>query len=99
MAPPLPQVVANNVRAKLDVHDNDTGVAKLIKLGFANGTAQRILGGQTSIGLKILEKLAKRLHMQPWMLCVPELDDQDSQPRQRRWGHTRLSTQPHARHE
>lgn len=38
------------------------------------GTAQRILSGETSVGIEILEQLATAFRVTPWQLLVPGLD-------------------------
>ena len=44
------------------------------ELGLKNGTAQRVLAGETSIGLELLAVLAEKLRVEPWQLLVPGLD-------------------------
>lgn len=70
----LKRVILANVRALLGIAEHKAGVAQLIRLGFANGTAQRILDETTSIGVDILERLASRLGVEAWQLCVPNLN-------------------------
>lgn len=74
MADDLKKVVAGNVRALLGLQPGEKGIARLIALGFSNGNAQRVLGGETSIGLDVLGELAKALNVQPWQLCTPNLE-------------------------
>ena len=66
-------VVRDNVRRLLGLRPGESGVSQVMALGFANGTAQRILDGETSLGLDTLSKLAARLGVEPWQLCVPDL--------------------------
>lgn len=73
MAIPVKQIVQENVRALLGLQADESGVAKLMKRGFANGTAQRILDAETSLGVDVLERLAKALEVEPWQLCAPKL--------------------------
>lgn len=68
----------DNVLALLRHHDgelrgNESGVSRLVKRGFALGTAQRVLGGQTSVGLDIVAELAEAFGVQPWQLLTPGL--------------------------
>jgi hypothetical protein len=49
-------------------------VSRLIALGFSNGNAQRLLGGETSIGANLLQQVAEVFEVQPWQLLVPGLD-------------------------
>lgn len=65
MADDLKIILRQNVRALLGLQDGESGVSKLIKLGLSNGNAQRILGGETSVGLDVLAQLADALHLQP----------------------------------
>lgn len=73
-------VVAENVKALLrhrfSIPDSgkDPGVSFLLKLGFANGTAQRLLAGTTDYRVGTLDMLAQALGVQSWQLLVPGLD-------------------------
>ena len=70
----LKSTVAKNVRALLGLGPDDRGAtAALIKLGFSNGDATRILGAETSLGIDKMAKLAEALNVEPWMLFVPDL--------------------------
>lgn len=62
------------MRALLGLRPGQAGVAEVMRLGFANGTASRLLAGQTSLGANVLADLANKLGVQPWQLCVPNLD-------------------------
>ena len=44
---------------------------------IANGNVTRLLGGETSVGLDLLDRLAKFFHVQPWALLVPNLNPAD----------------------
>lgn len=71
-------VLRDNVKALLEKRAREDktqkpGISGLIAMGIPNGTAQRILGGKTSIGLDVVEKLAKGLKVSPWVLLVPQL--------------------------
>lgn len=70
----LKEIVAANVRRLLRLEEGESGVSKLIRLGVANGTAQRVLGGTTAIGVDVLDSLARKLHVEPWQLLVENLD-------------------------
>jgi hypothetical protein len=74
MRPDIKLTIRDNVRRLLNLQDDAAGVKRLIDLGFPNGTAQRILGGTTSIGVDQLDLLADRLKVEPWQLCLPGLD-------------------------
>lgn len=73
-APTLPATITANVRRLLKLPDDEPGVAKVMKLGFANGTAQRILDSETALGSDTLERLADGLGVHAWQLLVPDLD-------------------------
>jgi hypothetical protein len=81
MSKDLKLLVRRNVRALLGIAPDDerSHVAMLIKLGIPNGHAQRIMAGETSLGLDMLQTLADALKVDPWLLLVPELDP-DARP-------------------
>ena len=58
-------VLRDNVRRLLGLQAGESGVQRLIDKGFANGTAQRVLGGQTSVGVDVVEKLAAAFDVAP----------------------------------
>lgn len=66
-------VLRDNVRRLIGLQAGESGVQRLIDKGFANGTAQRVLGGQTSVGLDVVEKLAAAFDVAPWKLLAPDL--------------------------
>lgn len=75
----LRPIVAKNVRACLGhkypgMKPHETGVSKLVSLGLSQGTAARLLRGETDVGLGLLADLAHALDLQPWHLLVPDLD-------------------------
>lgn len=51
---------------------NEKGTTRLMQCGLTNGSAQRVLGGDTDVGLSVVEKLAGGLHVEPWQLLVPD---------------------------
>lgn len=67
-------VVRENVRRLLRLAPGESGVAKLMRRGFSNGTAQRLLGGETSFGVDLLAEVSAAFGLEPWQLCVPNLD-------------------------
>lgn len=77
------ETIRANVIACLKAGGVDAGgrgaVSALIKLGFSNGTAQRIMDGSTSIGLDIIDKLAGKFAIEPWRLIARDLG-QDEAP-------------------
>lgn len=88
MAQNLKATIRDNVRRLLNLAPGDSGVTQVMALGFANGTAQRILDDKTMIRVNQIEALAARLRVQPWQLCVPGLDPDrlpDIEPRSFRW--------------
>lgn len=71
----LPAIVAANIKAVLAHRQGEpVRVSDLIKLGFANGTAQRFMKGETSIGLDMLQRVAEKLGLEPWQLLLADLD-------------------------
>lgn len=74
MAEDLKITIRENIRALLGLDPGESGVSKLIRLGLSNGNAQRLLGGETSVGLDVLSQCASALHVEPWQLCVPGID-------------------------
>lgn len=46
---------------------------RLIDKGIPNGTAQRVLGGQTSVGLDVVDRLAHVFNVPAWRLLAPGL--------------------------
>jgi hypothetical protein len=74
MQPTLKMTIRDNVRRLLGLAEDESGVSRVMALGFSNGTAQRILDSETSIGVDVLEKLADGLKLAPWQLCVPNIE-------------------------
>lgn len=66
-------MLRNNVRLLLGLAEGESGVQRLIDKGYTNGTAQRILGGETSIGLDIVDRLAATFGVPAWRLLAPNL--------------------------
>lgn len=64
----------------LGVVGNDKGIAKVMKLGFVNGNAARILDDHTSIGVNLLEEVAHALNVESWKLCYPDFRGELSPP-------------------
>ena len=72
-------VVRDNVLALLThvggpLPAGQSGVTRLKNMGVAQGTAQRVLGGETSIGIDVLQQIAELFKLEPWQLLVPGLD-------------------------
>lgn len=79
MPAPLPAIVAANVLALLrkqhpDMRSHETGITRLLQAGMTQGSAQRILKGETKLNLGTLEEVAKALRVPVWQLLVPDLD-------------------------
>ena len=53
---------------------NESGVQRLVNLGIPNGTVQRLLGAETSIGLDVIEQVAAVLGVAPWRLLRPQVE-------------------------
>lgn len=74
---PIKTVLWENVRALMLKHyeeENINRLARDAKVGPA--TVQRIKDGNTSIGIDVLEKLAKTFGVKPWQLIAPGLSDE-----------------------
>lgn len=52
--------------------ENLTRLAK--DCGFGPGTASRLKEAKTSVGVEIIDKIAKHFHVESWELLVPEFD-------------------------
>ncbi len=52
--------------------ENVTGFARWAKIGV--GSVQRIREQKTSVGLEIIEKIARKAKLDPWQMLVPDLD-------------------------
>lgn len=74
MGTDLKITVRDNIRRLLRLKEGESGVGRLMEHGFVNGTAQRILAGETSLGVDLLAKLAGAFRVQPWQLLVPGID-------------------------
>lgn len=71
----MKHVVRDNVRRLLGLAPGASGVSELMrKSGLKNGSAQRVLAGETSIGLDLLAELARSFGLQPWQLLIEGLD-------------------------
>lgn len=78
--PPVRETIAANVRALLERDGGPlagrerSGISRLMARGYSNGTAQRILSGETSLGIDLIEQLAATFGVQPWQLLIEGLD-------------------------
>jgi transcriptional regulator with XRE-family HTH domain len=52
--------------------ENLTRLARDCKIG--PGTASRIKAAETSVGLEVIDKIAKKFHVDAWELLVPGFD-------------------------
>jgi hypothetical protein len=50
---------------------NEKGTTRLMQCGLTNGSAQRVLTGDTDVGLSVVETIASGLRVEPWQLLVP----------------------------
>lgn len=69
------RVLWKSVSALMHKHygeENLTRLARECKIG--PGTASRMKEGETSVGLEIIDKIAKRFGVQSWELLVPNFD-------------------------
>ena len=72
---PAKAVLWQNVKALMDARygkENLTRLAADAKIG--PGTATRIKEQKTSVGLDVLEQIAKAFGVEPWQLLVPGMD-------------------------
>lgn len=73
----LKTVLWENVRALMVQRygaENLTRLARDAKLG--PGTATRIKAAETSVGLDVIEKIARAFKVEPWQLLAPGLSDE-----------------------
>jgi transcriptional regulator with XRE-family HTH domain len=68
----LRQNVLNLLAEDRPLKSNESGVQRLVRLGVANGTAQRILNAEASVGLDVIEQVAYVLRVSPWRLLRPK---------------------------
>jgi hypothetical protein len=73
------QTIRENVLALIEADGGplpygQSGVSRLTAKGVALGTAQRILGGQTSVGVDVLQKVAEAFGIKAWHLLVEGLN-------------------------
>lgn len=71
----IKQVLGENAVA-LSAHrnplrPNEKGTTRLMQCGLTNGSAQRVLTGETDVGLSVVETIANGLRVEPWQLLVP----------------------------
>lgn len=69
------RVLWKSVLALMQKHygeENLTRLARECKIG--PGTASRMKEGATSVGLDIVDKIAKHFHIESWELLVPNFD-------------------------
>ena len=65
MASDLKKTVARNILSLMGKREGERGsTAALIKMGFSNGDATRILKGHTSLGLDKLAQIAAALKVE-----------------------------------
>lgn len=85
----LKEVLWENVRALMVQKygaENLNRLAKEAKIGPAS--AMRIKESKTSIGVDIVERIARALDVQPWQLFAPGMDDEKFLEIVRVWNHT-----------
>lgn len=76
------KIISANVKALLRHEQRadagwEPGPSALMRKNFANGTAQRILAGETSYGVEMVDRIAEAFGVEPWQLLVPDLDVAD----------------------
>jgi hypothetical protein len=70
----LKRTIAANVRKILGIEAGQSGVARLMHRGIPNGNASRVLKAEQSYGVDLLDEVARALRIEPWLLCVPNMD-------------------------
>lgn len=80
MRPSLRTIIKANVRALLKLSEGEVGVQKLINKGITNGNAARVLSGETSIGIDLVDQVAAALKVPAWQLCSPGLGGALAEP-------------------
>lgn len=59
----------------MKTHYGGENLTRLAKdCGIGPGTASRMKEAKTSVGVEILDKIAKHFHLQAWELLVPTFD-------------------------
>jgi hypothetical protein len=80
----LRKVLKANVLKLLEdeepLRPSETGIGRLKKLGVRTGLAQRLLGGETSVGIENVALVARKLGVTPWRLLRPQGDGVRPEP-------------------
>jgi transcriptional regulator with XRE-family HTH domain len=71
------KTLATNVKALATKNFGIKFQGKLVEAGIKNGTVTRLLEGNTSIGLDLLDQLARLFNVEPYQLLVRNLDTAD----------------------
>lgn len=71
-------VLWRSVTALMKKHYGGENLTRLAKdCKFGPGTATRIKESQTSVGVDIVDKIAKHFHLHSWELLVPTFDPEN----------------------
>lgn len=69
------KVLWNSVTSLMLKHYGKENLTRLAKdCGIGPGTSTRLKEQQTSVGLEVIEKIAKHFGYEPWQLLVPGFD-------------------------
>jgi transcriptional regulator with XRE-family HTH domain len=72
------QVLWRSVSALMQKHYGEENLSRLAReCKFGPGTATRLKEATTSVGLDIIDKIARAFHVEPWELLVPTFDPGD----------------------
>lgn len=71
-------VLWESVRALMQKHYGGENLTRLSKdCTFGPGTAARIKARETSVGLDIVDRIARKFQVSAWELLVPEFDPEN----------------------
>jgi hypothetical protein len=57
--------------AQPPLRSHETGLSRLTEMGFAMGTAQRVLDASQDVRLSSVDRVAECFEVEPWQLLVP----------------------------
>lgn len=66
------KVLWKSVSALMKKHYGGENLTRLARdCGFGPGTSTRLKETKTSVGLEVIDKIAKHFHVEPWQLLIP----------------------------
>lgn len=73
------RVLWKSVSALMKKHYGGENLTRLAKdCGFGPGTSSRLKEAKTSVGLEVIDKIAKHFHVDPWQLLVPGFNPENT---------------------